>query len=76
MVRVSEDVRQKLSNAAAKAGRSLSAEIALRLEKSFEDDSAAQEMADKVEYHEEAIRELRDTVEDLQRSVSALYSRP
>jgi len=47
-----EAFRQKLMDAAYKADRSLNAEIMARLEKSFEDDRAANELAERVSEHD------------------------
>lgn len=74
-VRMEERFRQKLMEAAHKADRSLNAEIMARLEKSFEDDTAATEMAEKVEYLESQTTELWQAIEDLQRTVSSMYAR-
>lgn len=81
-IRMEEDLRQKLLEAAYMSDRSLNAEILARLERSFEDDAAAKTLADLVDKHEDAIAEhdnrLHDLwrdVEDLQQAVISLRGR-
>jgi hypothetical protein len=69
MVRISEGLRRKLASSAESGGRSLSAEMLLRIERSFESDDEAAAVRDRVDDHEERIKELeRDIIKLLDRT--------
>lgn len=73
MVAVSNELKRKLEASASAGKRSLSAEMVLRLERSFESDDDADAMVEKVEHLEDQVSSLWQSIEELQRSVSALY---
>lgn len=73
MVRISEGLRRKLEVSASDAGRSLSAEMLLRIEKSFENDDEIDELKAMVHDHEERIREMDKDITRLLDSSGLLY---
>lgn len=73
MMRLPPGMRDRIAEAAKVAGRSMNAEVIDRLEKSFTNDDAAFELADKVEYLESQNTELWQAIEELQRSVGAMW---
>lgn len=62
MVAVSNELKRKLEASAAAGKRSLSAEMVLRLEASYEKDDEAIEMRNLVDDHDERIKELERDV--------------
>ena len=75
MVRISEELRRKLEHSALGAGRSLSAEMLLRIERSFDEDSEAKAVAEKVEDHEQRLDELWRDIDDLRSALANLQHR-
>jgi hypothetical protein len=61
-LRLPEDVRARLQEAAERGGRSINAEMARRLEASLDTDVRVQEMAKRIEALEEAARTDRRTI--------------
>lgn len=62
MVAVSNELKRKLEASASAGKRSLSAEMVLRLEASFEKDDEAVEVRNMVDDHDERIKELERDV--------------
>lgn len=75
LIRIPPGMRDRIAGAAKDAGRSMNAEVIARLEKSFEDDGAAQALATTVEEHENLIEDLLRDVEKLKDAVGYLAER-
>lgn len=72
MVRLPPGMRERLTEQAREAGRSVNAEVVARLEASFQNDEAAQHMADLVEEHENAVSDFEGRISSLEKDVSRL----
>jgi Arc-like DNA binding domain len=72
-IRVEEKLRQQLMQAAFKADRSLNAEIVARLEKSFEEDAAANAIAERMEEHDGYLTDHEKRIGDLERRMDDVF---
>lgn len=68
-----DELRQRLMEAAYKSDRSLNAEILARLEKSFDDDSAAEALTQSVEEHDGYLTDHEKRIADLERRMDDVY---
>lgn len=69
LIRLPPGMRERLTEVAKVAGRSVNAEVVARLEKSLEEDSDQEMMRQFIAEHEERLEQLEKTVKRLDRNI-------
>ena len=74
--RIPAELKDKLDNAAKENGRTLTAELILRLEMTFEQDNQIKDMLDRIEWLENTVDALRYEQNEFRLEMDRIHSRP
>ena len=74
--RIPAELKDKLDNAAKENGRTLTAELILRLEMTFEQDNQIKDMLDRIEWLENTVDALKYEQNEFRLVMDRIHSRP